>query len=375
MIYMFTIICVAIYFLIRLVLSIGIFLNDRRQYIRQKNLDVSLIVAMRNEEHNVEDCLLSLLSQDYDSAHLEVIVVDDESEDRTYELAKRFADGRVGINVMRTDISSLSMDGKSYQGSKKQALQTGIACANGEIILLTDADCRPGPGWVRSMIACFDPDIGVVLGYSPNVSYHRSLTGKFAHVDSFNSALLAASGAGLGVFITCNGRNLAYRKILFKQVEGFSHVMKSVSGDDDLLIHEAMRHTAWQLHYCSKEESFVPSYNNFTLNQFFKRKIRHVSASACYPLRIKMFYVLNYILNSGIYLFIGVSFLLKAYHTPLFALVVMSKFLGDLCYFVVGNRFFKSSLTFLDILFYDVLQILYSLITLLFSRFKKITWS
>lgn len=361
------------YFTVRLILAIGLHAAPSKQH--HKDVPVSILVAMKNEEDNVRACLSCLLNQAYDVSLYEIIMIDDRSEDKTYEIAREISKKHANLKVVRTEMSPDLVNITTYQGSKKQALKTGIGVAGGDILLFTDADCRPGPHWIRSMVSCFGEDIGVVLGHSPNVGLENSIAAKLAYMDSLNAAYLAAAAAGVGVYVTCNGRNLAYRRIIFDQIQGFSKISHSLSGDDDLLVHEVIKNTSWQFVYCTLNESFVPSYNHFSLVDFFIRKIRHVSASKYYPLKIKLFYSLLYVLTNYGYLFIGISLLSKSYRWWLLGFAVILKILADLLYFKAGKRLFDSSSTFYEYLLYDVVQSLYGILIFPFSRMKSVKWS
>lgn len=59
---------------------------------KMKDIDISVIIPAFNEENNIEKCLKSVLEQDYPKSKYEVIVVDDESTDKTKKIAQKYAD-------------------------------------------------------------------------------------------------------------------------------------------------------------------------------------------------------------------------------------------------------------------------------------------
>ncbi|MFO7622470.1 MAG: glycosyltransferase, partial [Bacteroidales bacterium] len=112
---------------------------------RDPGLFVSVIIACRNEEKNMEKLLRHLAAQDYPPHLFEVIVVDDNSDDQTACIASSF-DRSMNLKVI------------SNEGSgKKNAIRTGIGSSQGRLIITTDADCRMGTGWI-STIASFHND-------------------------------------------------------------------------------------------------------------------------------------------------------------------------------------------------------------------------
>lgn len=99
---------------------------------------VSVIVPARNEEHNIGECLESLVGQDY--PNLEIVVVDDRSEDRTAAIVEEFVrrDGRV--RLVRNGELPAGWTGKNF------ALEMGAKAANNpEWLLFVDADTRHAP--------------------------------------------------------------------------------------------------------------------------------------------------------------------------------------------------------------------------------------
>jgi hypothetical protein len=96
---------------------------------------VSIVLAGKDEEDNIEACVRSLLDQDYPD--YELIVVDDRSTDRTPEILGRLAkEHQDRLRVLRVDSLPQGWFGKH------NAMRTGMAAASGEWLLFTDADCR-----------------------------------------------------------------------------------------------------------------------------------------------------------------------------------------------------------------------------------------
>ena len=95
---------------------------------------VSVVVAAKDEEHNIERCLSALQQQDY--PNFEIIVVNDRSSDATGEIIERIA--AEDPRVRTIDIETLP-DGWC---GKNHAMQNGIAESKGKWILMTDADCK-----------------------------------------------------------------------------------------------------------------------------------------------------------------------------------------------------------------------------------------
>jgi len=106
---------------------------------------VSIIVPARNEARSIERCVRSLLAQT--APHVEVIVVDDRSEDETPQILARLAAEDARLRVV---------SGKPLPGGwvgKPWALDQGVAIARGSWLLFTDADSAHAPHSVTSAVA------------------------------------------------------------------------------------------------------------------------------------------------------------------------------------------------------------------------------
>jgi len=106
---------------------------------------VSVLVPARNEEQNIEACLRSLLGSEYHP--IEIIVLDDHSEDRTYEIVRRICTGNPNLRVIRGEELPPRWNGKNW------ACHQLAQAAKGEWFLFTDADTRHNPGSISTALA------------------------------------------------------------------------------------------------------------------------------------------------------------------------------------------------------------------------------
>jgi poly-beta-1,6-N-acetyl-D-glucosamine synthase len=136
-------------------LLLALFRVIRQQPITRSNLElsVSVVIAVCNEEKNIAGRLQNILSQEYPLDKLEVIVVSDGSSDRTVETMQK-----MGIHNL------LILDLPVNRG-KAVALNEGVARANGEIIVFTDARQEFRIDAIKNLVANFaDKTVGCVSG-------------------------------------------------------------------------------------------------------------------------------------------------------------------------------------------------------------------
>lgn len=257
---------------------------------------VSVVIAARNEARNISSCLEALARQTYPAQLWEVIVVDDRSTDETAEGAGRWSARLPALKVLR-----VAKVPKGKQ-AKKHALEQAISCASGEVILTTDADCRPGPKWIELMAAQFDPRVDAVIGFSAQRFPQGRLWARAVATQGLAAGVASAAAVGLGAVATCTGRNLGYRKRLFVEQGGFGNLHCSVSGDDDLLMQRFERDGA-SVVFAGPSEAVVSSCGPQRLGAALGQRLRHLSAGRYYSFGILFFYGVYHLL--GLLLWVG----------------------------------------------------------------------
>ncbi len=370
---------VLIILLIALVLiysTILLFLNSSLKNLNpcknKKKRPVSVIVAAYNEEQNIRPCIMAIINQNYRADLYEIIVVDDQSTDNTYSILQdiRRSYPQLKIVQIQRSLQNLYTVAKS---SKKIALSTAMSYAKHDLILLTDADCIPPQQWIRATVSCFDKKVGFVAGFSPLIDPENSLLGKLVQLDSLVAASFAAAGISRNFPITCTGRNIAYRKSAFNEVNGFTDILKSLSGDDDLFMHLINQKTDWKIKYNVSPHSVVPSLQTKTISQLLTQKKRHISAGKYFPLSLKIFYAVMHLTNFGCYLFLVISLIMGFYQV--FALTLFfTKILLNYLFLRTGARTFKMT-HFLKFYFlWEIYSLFYNLISGPRALFGKIVW-
>ena len=73
---------------------------------------VSVLIPARNEEINIKRCLYSLIDQSY--KNLEIIVLDDDSDDQTYNVVKNISKNYESIKVVKGEAKTLGWTGKNW---------------------------------------------------------------------------------------------------------------------------------------------------------------------------------------------------------------------------------------------------------------------
>ncbi len=195
---------------------------------------VSIVVPAYNEEAVIEAKLRNILSLDYPRDNLDVIVVSDGSSDRTNDIVTAFGHG---VKLIVQPVRS----------GKPAALNTGIAQAAGELVILTDANTLYDPAAVRKLVRHFaDGRVGVVCGelkLTPAGSYHTEK--RYWDYERLLKFLENKIGAVLGA----NGAIYAIRRSCYRPIPNETWV-------DDFVIAMKIREAGFRIVYDTEAVAF-----------------------------------------------------------------------------------------------------------------------
>ena len=221
------IIIVAVYFIQSVLLSIG----AKKKFAKitdEELLHATVIVAARNEEENIEECMESLNKLDYPGNKLEIILVDDYSTDSTEKIIKDFIVDKPKFKLIKPEKDFGVVVGKA------RAIANAIEIAKGEIILTTDADCQVSPSWAKTMSSYFKEDVAMVCGYTNQKQ--KNIFEGVQDVDFIYLLTVAGGAINLGKPLSAIGNNMSYRKSAYYEVGGYANIPFSVTEDFQLLM-------------------------------------------------------------------------------------------------------------------------------------------
>lgn len=169
----------------------------------------SVVVPVYNGASVIGRCLDALTRQTVSPDEFEIIVVDDGSTDATAEVAARWASEHptVALCLLRQE-----------RGGPASARNSGARAARGPLLLFTDADCRPTPGWMAALLAEFahpDPPAGLMGSY---LTDQPDLAGRFAQMEFEDRYHLMSRHRQIDLIATYSA---AFQRDLFLAEEGF----------------------------------------------------------------------------------------------------------------------------------------------------------
>ncbi len=199
-------------------IAIGWLKQLKKTVFQQENKlenNISVVIAFRNESDNVIACLSALEKQLYNNNLFEVILINDHSEDDSVQQIEGYKE-KSKLSIQLLHLSS--------EHGKKAALKLGIENANYPIIASTDADCEVPENWLSYINQSFsDNETAMLLG---PVSFKEQASGNllldsFQELDFLAMQTLTFGALGNKLPILNNGANIAYKKAVFGNVNGF----------------------------------------------------------------------------------------------------------------------------------------------------------
>lgn len=219
---------------------------------------LSVIIPVRNEEKNIVNLLNDLKKQSL--IPLEIIVVDDESSDRTYEVAKGF-----GVNVIKIDQKPDDWLGKSW------ACQKGADSAKGELLLFLDADIRLSKDALQKLVKT-QKEVNTTISVYP---YHKTkkLYEQFSAI--FNIVQTAANGVSLSYKETLGlfGPVILMTKGDYQKIGGHESVKRTII--EDIALGKQLKRAGLKYHlyvgkgdisYRMYSDGFRSLFNGWTKN-------------------------------------------------------------------------------------------------------------
>ena len=180
---------------------------------------VSVIVPAYNSEKNIANLIESLLGLDYPKELLEIIIVDNNSNDKTKDIVKQYP----VILLEENNIQS------SYAARNR-----GIRKSNGEVIVFIDSDCIATPQWVKEGVKTLVSENVDLVGGKVEFVYSKHKT----PAELYDSITHMQNEIGIKEFKSATTANLFVKSFLFNEIGMFPEVK---SGGDGQWTHRATK--------------------------------------------------------------------------------------------------------------------------------------
>jgi cellulose synthase/poly-beta-1,6-N-acetylglucosamine synthase-like glycosyltransferase len=229
---------------------------------------ISVVIACKNEEKALPYLLKCLAEQNYPRQKFEIIIVDDNSTDKTSAVAKGFS-----------LISNLAVIQNTGTG-KKEALRTGIIRAKGELIATTDADCSMGREWLKTIAAFYEVNKPEMIISPVALKEKTGFFGKFQELEFLSLQAVTAGTAAAGNATMCNGANLAFtRSAYFDNADNLRFDI--ATGDDVFLLH-SMKKKKNRIALLVSDKALVRTIQADDVASFLRQRKRWASKATAY---------------------------------------------------------------------------------------------
>ena len=330
----------------------------------------SIIIPARNEAENIENCLRSILKNNYPKDLFEIIVADDFSTDATPEIVQLLQSEFSNIQL----ISLKNIITKNINSYKKRAIEISIAQSKYEWIVTTDADCVIPENWLNIFNAYIREKKPVFVAAPVMFHCNNSFLSRFQCLDFISLQGITAASVYAGKHSMCNGANLAYKKSVFYEVDGFKNADHIASGDDMLLMHKIKIKHPLLVRYIFSKEAIVLTEPMPDWKSFFNQRIRWASKATSYKDKnVLWVLILVYAMN----LFLFLLFFTGFFQPKLFLvwlMFVLIKALLEMPFMYSVSKFFSLQRLMIWFIIMQPFHIAYTAISGWLGKFGTYKW-
>lgn len=238
---------------------------------------ISIIIPFRNEAGVILNCLKGIVEQDFPKELVEIILVDDNSEDDTMQLAERF------LKEKQVTYKLIDLKEKNLSG-KKTAIEQAVSIASGSIIITRDADTYTKSNhWLMS-IAYHLKNRNADLVIAPVILSGTSFIQTFQQFENIVITCMSYVFTKIKLPFVCSGANLAYKKDSFLKTNPYKENKNIASGDDMFLLQSFMK-AQFSISASKNSDMIVYTNSEASFKSFINQRLRW--ASKAKSLKIK----------------------------------------------------------------------------------------
>ena len=227
----------------------------------------TVLVCARDEEDNIGRCVESLAQIDYPTDRFEILIVDDKSTDKTPEILESWKARVPNLAILRTGEEVMHMRGKV------NALTQGMDVAQGEFVMITDADSHVSPNWVKEYLKYYDENTGMVASVTLlNIKYF--LDG-VQSIDWSYLLGIASACTNINIPLSVIGNNISVRRAAYEDVGGYRTIPFSVT-EDYALFQAIWRKKPWKVRFPVHNDLTVMSQPCPNFRMWWRQKHRWV---------------------------------------------------------------------------------------------------
>ncbi len=362
---MIGLIFIIVYFILLLLAAIG-FLMFPYVFPKSEQQKVTIIVPARNEEHVITECLNSIIGQDYPKSLMQIILVDDASEDGTmFKADKVLADSGIEYLIVLNEI----------QSGKKVSIRRAMHAAKADVIVCRDADTyTASKKWLGTIVSSITNTNKEFIICPVAIAHTKGHLSSLQEVEMSILSLFTLSSAYFNSPFLCNGANLAFTKKLFYETGAYGSHLHIASGDDIFFLEEVKKKNRHKIAYLKNKEAIVFTFPEKDLGSLILQKIRWSSKLFKNPSVINWLSAL--IITASNFSLIGAVFyaILNPQNLPLSLIFILSKLLIDILLVFLASSFIKVKTGALMVVVIAFIYPLYASLIAILTVFVKPKW-
>jgi cellulose synthase/poly-beta-1,6-N-acetylglucosamine synthase-like glycosyltransferase len=331
----------------------------------------SIIIPARNEGSKIGACLAAIAKQEYPAHLMEVIVVDDHSEDDTAQVVSEYQSVWPGLRLIYLKDY---LQGHTINAYKKKAIEVAIKEAKGNWIVTTDADCTMGSSWLKLLDAYIQQYKPVLVAAPVMFDKKRGLLANFQLLDFVSLQGITAAAVAAGYHSMCNGANLAYAKQAFYDVDQFAGIDQIASGDDMLLMHKMKQKFPGKMGFLFHRAAIVYTAPVSSWHAFFQQRIRWASKADSYADKTVFYVLLMVYLFNALILVTFIAGLWNEWLCTQTILLLLFKTAIELSFMIPVANFFSVQQRLWVFPFLQPLHIIYTVIAGWLGKFGSYKW-
>lgn len=327
---------------------------------------VSIVVSARNEESHIGLFISQIADQHFPKTQFEILFVDDASEDKTLEEAKK--------HLTKSGLTYTLIEQKQQQGKKKNLMQA-IAQAKGNVIITTDADVISRPNtWLETIARYFknyQPDMLIMP--VDFISEQGWLT-SFQIFENIAITGITAGYTSIKMPFMCNGANLAFKKKSYELVDGYKSHQHLSSGEDIFLLESIKKNRTNSIFYLFSEEGIIKTVPQKNTISLIHQRIRWASKAQHNRNWINIVGGFFTVLSNFLIIGLLIAIFKKSDIVPYLSIFVFIKLIFDFLLLFLASNFLKRIYYLRLFIPIALMYWLYALIIGISSFFYKPYW-
>ncbi len=240
--------------------------NGKSEISADSNEPVSVVILAHNNAKALDLHLPVILTQDYEPG-FEVIVVSEQGDLATEAVINHYNNNP---KLRSTFVPAHSL----FMSKQKLSVSLGVKAAKNEWVVLLDAECAPQTDtWLKTMARNFCESSDLVIGYS---NYTPS-TKPFYRFVRLRTMCYLLNQARRGTAYRTNGTNIAFRKSMFVNGDGYRGNLQHRNGEYDFIINKyaTQGNTLVEASYEGSVREDTPTKKGWTDKNMYYMHLKH----------------------------------------------------------------------------------------------------